>query len=94
MTLIRTVLNVDTTYVGIDIGKCERQIYENNKSYSIGNTQKRIDTRLNQRKNLSDVIIIRIRLFEPTGGYEKQLFLSLNARKANCASCKLCKSLC
>ena len=69
------------TYVGIDIGKYELQVYENNKSYSIENTQKPIDTWLNQCKDLSDIIII----FEPTGGYEKQLLLSLNAREANYA---------
>ena len=69
------------TYVGIDIGKYELQVYENNKSYSIENTQKPIDTWLNQCKDLSDIIII----FETTGGYEKQLLLSLNAREANYA---------
>ena len=69
------------TYVGIDIGKLELQVYENNKSYTIENTKNQIEKWLSKLTDLSDIIMI----FEPTGGYEKQLLLTLSAREIDYA---------
>jgi transposase len=69
------------SYMGIDVGKHELEVYYQNHHFCLKNTQGGIKKLTQFLENLQPIPII---VFEATGGYERLLKLSLQKKEYKC----------